>query len=219
MAERRKLLKIVIPDANKTLENPGCIVASQAPSVSYMEQGSSQPGLEQKYDHYKLALKLKSYNKSIGIYNEADLICSTESQLSITPYMTSFPKIHSYNHFSPKKTSSKNSPRIFAEEIPDSELFTIPQSPTSGNRLPNHNRYTSLYKLKNKLLNRRDRKKQDLRACALTSERLETSSPVSFPPLSGSVLQITHLTPSITRSQPTTFEKAGRFMRLKRRKE
>jgi hypothetical protein len=217
MADRRKLLKIVIPDANKTLETPGCIVATQAPQASYKEQSSSQPEFEEKYDHYKLALKLKAYNKAIGIYNEADLICSTESPLSVTSYMTSFPKIHSYNNFSPKKTSSNKTPRISAEDIPDSELFTIPQSPISGNKLPKHDRYTSLYKLKNKLLNRRDRRKQDLRASAFTSQRLETSSPVSFPPLSGSILQITHLTPSITRSEPPTYVKAGRFMRLKRR--
>lgn len=218
MADRRKLLKIVIPDANKTHETPGCIVATQVPQVSYKEQGSSQPEFEEKFDHYKLALKLKAYNKAIGIYNEADLICSTESPLSVTSYMT-FPKINSYNHFSPNKTSSNKSPRIPAEDIPDSELFTIPQSPVLSNKLPIHDRYTSLYKLKNKLLNRRDRRKQDLRNSAFTSQRIETSSPVSFPPLSGSILQITHLTPSTTRSQPPTFVKAGRFMRLKRRNE
>lgn len=217
MADRRKLLKIVIPNANKTLETPGCIVATQAPQVSYKEQCDSQPEFEQKYDHYKLALRVKAYNKAIGIYNEADLICSTESPLSVTSYMASFPMIHSYNHFSPKKTSSNKYPHISAMDIPDSELFTIPQSPISNNQLPKHDRYTSLYKLKNRLLNRRDRRKQDLRGAAFTSQRLETSSPVSFPPLTGSILQITHLTPSITRCQPPNFAKSGQFMRLKRR--
>ena len=219
MVDRRKLLKIVIPDANKMIDTPSCIVATQTAKDFSKDKDLLEYDNEMKYDHYKLALKVKAYNRAIGIYNEADLICSTESPISITSYMTSFPKIQSYNHFSPKKTASNRFPCVSADEIPDSELFTIPHSPNSFKKQPKHDRYTSLYKLKNKLLSRRERKMQELRSSAFTTQRVETSSPVSFPPLTSSILQISHITPATGRSNQSKFTLTGKLGRLKRRSE
>lgn len=204
MAERRKLLNIVIPNPNKMIETSSCIVSTKSERVML------EPDQNIKYDHHKLALKVKAYNRAIGIYKETDFMCAAESPVSITTYMTSFPKIQSCNHFSPRKSVSNR----FPEEILDSELCIESQSPNSVKNLLKHDRFTSLYKLKNKLLSRRERKKQELRNYVFTQQRIETNSPVSFPPLCSSILHISHITPATGRTKTNKFIETDKVRKL-----